>query len=649
MRRRAAGPRPVEFRVGLGSCGLANGARPVAEALAAAVGEAGRGVVKEVGCGGMCHREPLVEVVDGDGRGAVYTEVTPELVPSLVRRHLRPRGLLRRARWLAAELTAADAPEPRVAEPLRACDTATVFGPRIVLENCGVVDPGNLDDTLAHGGYTALRRCLEELTPEQVIETISAAGLRGRGGAGFPAGRKWALARAQPAPKFVICNGDEGDPGAFMDRLVLESDPHRVIEGLAIAAWAMGAAEGFFYIRAEYPQAVRHIREAIRQAEERGVLGERVMGSDVSLRFTVREGAGAFVCGEETALIASLEGDRGMPRLRPPYPVEKGFRGRPTAINNVETLACVPWIVRHGAAAFAALGTGSSRGTKVFALAGKVRHGGLIEVPMGMTIRDIVEGPGGGVAAGRKLKAVQLGGPSGGCLPARLADTPVDYEALKESGAIMGSGGLVVLDDRDCMVDISRFFLRFTCDESCGKCTFCRVGTRRMLEILDRLCEGRGRAEDLANLEELADRVSRTSLCGLGQTAPNPVLTALRYFREEFELHVRERRCPAGRCAALIEYRINERCIGCTMCAQVCPVDAIAHRPYERHTIDVEACTRCNMCFEVCQDGSVEVVSRGEVCAVSETSPLQRGESPLAPLFQRGEPEASASGKGGAP
>jgi NADH-quinone oxidoreductase subunit F len=379
----------------------------------------------------------------------------------------------------------------------------------------------------------------------------------------------------------------------------------------------MGAERGIFYIRAEYPQAVRRVREAIRQAEARALLGDRVLGRDVRLRFEVREGAGAFVCGEETALIASLEGSRGMPRLRPPYPVETGYHGRPTAINNVETLACVPWIVRHGPEAFAALGTASSKGTKVFALAGKVRHGGLIEVPMGVSIRTIVEDLGGGVPKGRSFKAVQLGGPSGGCLPASLRDTPVDYEALRESGAIMGSGGLVVLDDRDCMVDMARFFLRFTCQESCGKCTFCRIGTQRMLEILDRLCSGEGREEDLANLEELADRVSRTSLCGLGQTAPNPVLTSLRYFREEFDAHVREKRCPAGRCTALTDYRINESCIGCTMCAQVCPVGAIEYRPHERHAIDLDLCTRCNQCFEICEDAAVEVRSRNVLCATS--------------------------------
>jgi NADH-quinone oxidoreductase subunit F len=568
----------------------------------------------------MCHREPLVEVVDGNGLHAVYTHVTPEIVPGIVRHHLHPKGLLTRARWFAAEWTTRRTGD--VAPPAAAHQVASPSTPCVVLENCGIIDPYSIDDYVARDGYLALRTCLERHTPEDVIDLISTARLRGRGGAGFPTALKWSLAHRRPAPKYVICNGDEGDPGAFMDRLILESDPHRVVEGLAIAAYAVGADEGFFYIRAEYPQAVRHIRAAIGEAETRGLLGDRVMGSDFSLRLEVREGAGAFVCGEETALIASLEGRRGMPRLRPPFPVENGFRGRPTVINNVETLACVPWILRHGADAFAALGTESSKGTKVFALAGKIRHGGLVEVPMGMSIRQIVEGLGGGVPEGRQLKAVQIGGPSGGCLPAKLADTPVDYEALSESGAIMGSGGLVVLDNRDCMVDISRFFLRFTCHESCGKCTFCRVGTRRMLEILDRLCEGRGRPQDLVNLEELCDRVSRNSLCGLGQTAPNPVLTALRYFHHEFEVHVRERRCPAGRCASLIEYRINASCIGCTLCAQVCPVGAIEYLPHERHSIDVETCTRCNMCFDVCKDGSVEVVSSGEVCA---TSPVAAG------------------------
>ena len=536
------------------------------EAVRDALVKAGA-TVKTVGCNGMCYREPLVEVVEADGRVATYANVTPEMAGSIVRR----RG------WQA------EAPAPQGQK-------------RIVLENCGIIDPLNIDDYLARDGYRALT-----MSPDEVIATISESGLRGRGGAGFPTGRKWALGRAQAGDvKYVICNGDEGDPGAFMDRLVLESDPHRVLEGLAIAAYAIGAAEGYLYIRAEYPLAVRHIRAAIRQSEERGLLG--------GLHLEVREGAGAFVCGEETALIQSLEGKRGMPKLRPPYPVERGFRGRPTVINNVETLACVPWIIRHGAGAFAALGTPNSRGTKVFALAGKINRGGLIEVPMGITIREVVEHIGGGIRNGRAFKAVQLGGPSGGCIPARLADTPIDYDALAQTGAIMGSGGLVVLDDRDCMVDIARFFLKFTQAESCGKCTFCRIGTKRMLEILERLCEGKGRPDDLEKLETLADYVGRGSLCGLGQTAPNPVLTTLRYFRDEYEAHLHERRCPAGRCPALIRYRVTDNCIGCTLCAQACPVGAIAYRPYEKHEVDDQLCTRCDMCRQACQDDAIEVL-----------------------------------------
>jgi NADH-quinone oxidoreductase subunit F len=478
---------------------------------------------------------------------------------------------------------------------------------RIVLENCGEIDPLDPDAYRARRGYEALGRCLNELSPDDVITLISESGLRGRGGAGFPTARKWQLAQQQPSPKYVICNGDEGDPGAFMDRLVLESDPHRVLEGLAIAAFATGAQQGYLYIRAEYPLAVQHVRGAIQRAEEAGLLGDQILGTRFCFHLEVKEGAGAFVCGEETAMIASLEGRRGVPRLRPPFPVEKGLYGRPTLINNVETLAAVPWIIREGPEAYSVLGTEASRGTKVFALAGKVNRGGLIEVPMGITIREIVERLGGGIKDGRKFKAVQLGGPSGGCIPASLAETPIDFEALTETGAIMGSGGLVVLDDRDCMVDISRFFIRFMQEESCGKCTFCRIGTKRMLEILDRLCQGEGREGDLDKLEELAIRVGKTSLCGLGQTAPNPVLTSLKYFRSEFEAHIREKRCPAGRCSSLIHFHVTEKCIGCTLCAQNCPVDAIAYTPYERHIIDDEKCTRCGMCFDVCQDDAVEV------------------------------------------
>jgi NADH-quinone oxidoreductase subunit F len=570
----------VEIRIGMGSCGVASGAEPIRDILQQAT------KVKTVGCNGMCHLEPLVQVVDPNGRVTLYSNVTVETAHLIIRRHFRWWSRLAACAGLAGPLFSERSCPPR--------------NGRIVLENCGEIDPLNIDDYLKRDGYRALQLCRTQ-SPEQIIAAITESGLRGRGGAGFPTGRKWALGHAQPDPvKYVVCNGDEGDPGAFMDRAVLESDPHRVLEGLAIAAYAIGAAEGYLYIRAEYPLAVRHVRAAIVQARDRGYLD--------SLHLEVREGAGAFVCGEETALIQSLEGQRGMPRLRPPYPVERGFRGKPTIINNVETLACVPWIIRHGPQAFAAFGTPTSRGTKVFALTGKINRGGLVEVPMGVTIREVVEDIGGGIKNGRQFKAVQLGGPSGGCIPARLADTPIDYDALAKTGAIMGSGGLVVLDDRDCMVDIARFFLKFTQAESCGKCTFCRIGTKRMLEILERLCNGTGRRDDLEKLETLADYVSRGSLCGLGQTAPNPVATTLRYFREEYEAHLHEKRCPAGRCPALIHYRVTDNCIGCTLCAQVCPVGAIAYRPYEKQQVDDHLCTRCDMCRQACQDDAIEVM-----------------------------------------
>ena len=602
---------PVEIRIGVGSCGIASGALDVQAALEEVVAELGGGAfVKPVGCMGFCHREPLVEVVDG-GRRVLYGNVSPADVEKLVRAHVKPHGVGPRVRAGVQAVRSKigdDGAWARIAE--KEVDTTPYASKqvRIVLENCGEIDPLSLDDYRKRDGFRALETCLNRLSPEQVIDRMRASGLRGRGGAGFPTGTKWDFTRrAEGDAKYVICNGDEGDPGAFMDRAVLEADPFRVIEGLTIAAYAVGAREGYIYLRHEYPVAVRNVRAAIATAIERGVLGQKILGSGFGFTLEVREGAGAFVCGEETALIQSIEGKRGMPRPRPPYPAQSGLRGQPTLINNVETLACVPWIIRRGPEAFAALGTERSKGTKVFSLAGKIVRGGLIEVPMGITIREIVEEVGGGIKGGRAFKAVLAGGPSGGCIPASLSDTRVDYEELSSTGAIMGSGGLVVLDDRDCAVDIARYFLDFTQEESCGKCTFCRVGTRRMLEILERICAGKGRPADIPTLEDLGTRIRKGSLCGLGQTAPNPVLTTLKYFREEYEAHIRERRCPAASCKALIHYRVLDNCTGCTLCAQACPVGAIDRRPYLKHEIDDDTCTRCGMCVTACPENAIEV------------------------------------------
>jgi NADH-quinone oxidoreductase subunit F len=602
-----------EVRIGLGSCCVASGSGAVYDALCDELAQAGiAAAVKRVGCVGMCHQMPLVEIRAGDRPPVLYRRVQPTQVGALVWRHLRPKGLMRRLRgslvWTARYL------RNRQAVPVRSLAARdppiAAFldrQQRIATEHCGALDPLDLDEYVAHGGFAALERCRHELTPDQLIAQIRASGLRGRGGAGYPTWEKWTKVRqAAGTPKYVICNGDEGDPGAFMDRMLMESYPYRVLEGMAIAAHAVGATQGYFYIRAEYPLAVERIREALERCAHRRLL---------HVQLHIVQGAGAFVCGEETALIATLEGQRGIPRLRPPYPAEAGLWGQPTLVNNVETFAVLPWIVRHGPEAFAALGTATSRGTKVFALAGKIRRGGLIEVPMGITLREIVEEIGGGVreeqtAAGlreRTWKAVQIGGPAGGCIPATLADTRVDYEALSGVGAIMGSGGLVVLDDSDCMVDIARYFLAFTQDQSCGKCAPCRIGTRRMLEILERLCNGAGRTDDLDTLEQLAQAISQSSLCGLGKAAPNPVVTTLRYFRSEYEAHVAGR-CPAGKCKALIAYEVTDACTGCTLCAQHCPVGAIEPRPYEQHTIDQAKCTRCDACRIRCPEGAIRIV-----------------------------------------
>jgi NADH-quinone oxidoreductase subunit F len=614
-----AGNGGARIQVCLDSCCVAKGTDRVFEALQQRARQTGaRVTVKRVGCVGACYRTPMIEAAAPDQPALAYTAFTPAQAQSLIERHFAPRGHLRRwaSLWTRAVnwwLVGDDASESpmtggatsREDPGLRAFLDRQVH---IATEHFGELDPLDPDEYGAHDGWVALRRCLGELSPEQIIGTVERSGLRGRGGAGFPTGQKWRMVRAQPPEgKVVICNGDEGDPGAFMDRVMLESFPFRVIEGLAIAAVAVGAHECIFYIRHEYPNALRRIRAALAECARRGWLGDRLLGSEYPLRISIKEGAGAFVCGEETALIASIEGRSGMPRLRPPYPAQSGLWGKPTLINNVETLATVPWIVRHGAEAFAALGTASSKGTKVFALAGKVRRAGLIEIPMGTTLREIVEEIGGGVGTGRRFKAVQIGGPSGGCVPARLADTPVDYQSLAEIGAIMGSGGLVVLDDTACMVDIARYFLQFTQNQSCGKCVFCRIGTKRMLEILELLCAGRAQRTQLAELEELVVQVSQGSLCGLGKTAPNPVATTLHYFREEYEAHLNGR-CPAGKCQALIRYVVTDDCTGCTLCAQRCPADAIPMTPYRQHKIDLSRCTRCDTCRQVCPHGAIGVL-----------------------------------------
>jgi NADH-quinone oxidoreductase subunit F len=588
----------VKLLVGLGTCGIAAGAEKTYQALAERRGKNGAAfTLAKTGCVGMCYREPIVELRGDDGRRFLYGNLTADKLDRLFAEHVAAGRPI--AEWLLWSDAGGGSEQAYYATQQN----------RIVLRNCGFIDPESLDDYLAVGGYQALRQVLEQNEPEALIGAIIQSGLRGRGGAGFSTGMKWRFTRmAKGEHKYVICNADEGDPGAFMDRSVLESDPHAVLEGMAIAAFAIGADTGYIYCRAEYPKAIERLNLAIAQAEAAGLLGQNITQRGFHFAIRLKEGAGAFVCGEETALIASIEGKRGMPRARPPFPAVKGLYGCPTCINNVETFANVPWIVKHGAAAFAALGPKGSKGTKVFAMAGKIERGGLVEVPMGISIRQIVFDVCGGIKDGRKLKAVQMGGPSGGCIPVELQDTLIDYESITKTGAIMGSGGMVVMDDTTCMVDVARFFLDFTQRESCGKCTFCRVGTKRMLEILTRACEGKSREGDLERLEELAARVRSSSLCGLGQTAPNPVLTTLKYFRSEYEAHVNNRKCPAHKCGPLLTYTITDKCVGCLLCIKACSAGAITGERKRQHVLDQAKCTQCGQCYKVCNvDGAITV------------------------------------------
>lgn len=578
--------------VGMSTCGVAAGADKVFKFLQDTIAKRNlkdKVTLGETGCIGMCFREPLVEIREEDGRKFLYGNVDIERAEKILEQHAVGGNIINE--WVVHG-SGIRCPDDELLEKQV----------RIVLRNCGIIDPESIDEYIARDGYKALKKVLNEMTPEQVISLIKKSGLRGRGGAGFLTGLKWELTRNSPGEKkYVICNADEGDPGAFMDRSTIEGDPHAVLEGMAIAAYAIGADEGYIYCRAEYPKAIKRLKIAIGQAEEKGFLGDNILGKNFSLHIHIKEGAGAFVCGEETALMQSIEGKRGMPRVRPPFPAQKGLWGKPTNINNVETYANVPWIILNGAEKFASLGTEKSKGSKVFALAGKINRGGLVEIPMGMTINELIFNVGGGIPGGKKAKAVQIGGPSGGCIPTSLWDTPIDYESITATGAIMGSGGLVVMDETTCMVDVAKFFLDFTQRESCGKCTFCRIGTRRMLELLNKITQGKGEPDDIQKLEELSYMVKNTSLCGLGQTAPNPVLTTLKYFRDEYEAHIIHKKCPAKVCKALLTYTIIEdKCTGCTLCAKKCPVQAISGEVKKVHTIDQTKCIKCGICYSVC-------------------------------------------------
>lgn len=578
----------MKIVVGEGSCGIAAGAEKVRQAL---LKEDLNGAMLTIaGCIGMCYLEPIVDIYE-DGKE----------VKRLV------RVTENDAKKIAEYAKTGD--ENAIA-PLLVSDEDKEFlnkQTRIALRRCGIINPDEIEDFIQADGYTAIKKVLNEMTPEDVIEVIKTSGLAGRGGAGFPTWFKWNAARQSDGEeKYLICNADEGDPGAFMDRAVIESDPHTLIEGMLIGAYAIGAKNAVVYVRAEYPLAIKRLERAIEQATEAGYLGDNILGTDFSCKMTIKAGSGAFVCGEETALIESLEGHRGMPRLKPPFPAQSGYWRKPSNINNVETFANVSWIINNGGEAFASMGTEGSKGTKVFAVTGKVKRSGLVEIPMGKTLRDVIFDIGGGMKGDKAFKAVQMGGPSGGCIPAELIDTVIDYKALGATGAIMGSGGMVVMDEGTCMVGMAKFFLDFTAKESCGKCIHCRIGTKRMLEILTRITNGEGQDGDVELLEELCYGIKDGALCGLGQTAPNPVLTTIKYFRNEYEAHINEKKCPAGECSSLIEYSIDkDKCKGCTLCARNCPVNAISGEVKSAHTIDVNKCIKCGKCIATCRFGAV--------------------------------------------
>ncbi|MBQ8183303.1 MAG: NADH-quinone oxidoreductase subunit NuoF [Clostridia bacterium] len=580
----------MRFLLGYGSCGIASGANSVLEGLS----ECFFGTeftVEKVGCNGLCFAEPIVEVICDDGESVLYGRLNKQSAVKL----------------------AESAKTGKLMQENRLSDDELRFlqgQKRIVLSGCGKVDPESLDSYIENGGYKALERALS-MGSDKIIEEIKISGLRGRGGAGFPTHIKWQAAKnSQSDEKYIVCNADEGDPGAFMDRAVLEGDPHRVLEGMMISGIAIGAHMGVIYVRAEYPLAVKRLKKAIGELREKGLLGDNILNSGFSFDFNIMMGAGAFVCGEETALLASLSGNRGMPVTKPPFPAQKGFRKQPTNINNVETFANVSWIIENGGEAFASMGTEGSKGTKVFALAGRVKRGGLVEVPMGLTINDIVFGICGGIKDDAKVKAVQMGGPSGGCIPENMLDTVIDYENIARTGAIMGSGGMIVMDEKTCMVDMAKFFMDFTSKESCGKCVPCRIGTTRMLEILERIANGKGEESDIDTLVELGESIKTGALCGLGNSAPNPVLTTIKYFRNEYEAHIKEKCCPAKKCTALIRYSIvKDLCKGCSLCSRKCPVEAISGQIKSPYEIDAEKCVRCGQCIATCRFNAIKIIS----------------------------------------